>query len=367
MNTSNIDALAKAAEKASAEMQMQEANAASTGPHESPEDNAKGTEENKKDSIVDCHDYTRTVTGSPKLPSNAAAASSQEMVHADADVAMDTSADNTVAQQRPRSVSESASTSKRKPSFPDRLHAVLSNRSLVDIVDWLPSGKSFCILDRDKFTVKVLPMYFKETKFASFARRLKRWGFRRIYTTGQKQIVLCHDLFQRDRLDLGQMMTAGQQQQQEGHDDTKKKMVAENTSTITRNFRNVDVVPQEHTLQMMQPQHNASHHVRHGMYSNNASAAAAAFHPPPFPMNHMHDHQASIMRNGLYHPNNIAMMHHPALHNNPRPPPVPYMPEREAAVANEVTALEQEIQDCQEQLLILHRLRALREKRRVLS
>ena len=78
MNTSNIDALAKAAEKASAEMQMQEANAASksTGPHDSPQDDAKGTEENKKDSIVDCHDYTRTVTGSPKLPSNVAAASS---------------------------------------------------------------------------------------------------------------------------------------------------------------------------------------------------------------------------------------------------------------------------------------------------
>ena len=354
MNTSNIDALATAAEKASAEMHLkmhheESSDKTSTHKHESAAaaDDAK---EKEKDASVDAqeHEYTRTVTGSPKP----AASASQVQV-------------DTALTQRPRSVSDSASSSKRKPTFPDRLHALLSNRSLNEIIDWLPSGKSFCILNKDEFTAKVLPAYFKETKFASFARRLKRWGFRRIYTTGQKQIVLSHDLFQKDRLDLGKMMTAGQQQQEE-HGSKMK----EGNGIITKNKANgnshnsVDAVPQDQ-LQMMPP-HRASLNIPPAAHPSAAAvAAAAALQPhvqPSLAMNHVRDH-GNITRNGLYPPaNNIAMMH-PSF----RARPAPYMPEREAVAVNELTALEQEIQDCQEQLVILHRLRALRERRRVLG
>mmetsp|Transcript_15463 Transcript_15463/g.29175 ORF Transcript_15463/g.29175 Transcript_15463/m.29175 type:complete len:429 (+) Transcript_15463:162-1448(+) len=42
---------------------------------------------------------------------------------------------------------------------------------------WHPSGKGFTVLDKVRLAKEVLPMYFKEAKFSSFNRRLKRWNF----------------------------------------------------------------------------------------------------------------------------------------------------------------------------------------------
>jgi hypothetical protein len=36
---------------------------------------------------------------------------------------------------------------------------------------WLPDGKSFIIRNPDEFTRKVLPKFFKATKFSSFTRK----------------------------------------------------------------------------------------------------------------------------------------------------------------------------------------------------
>lgn len=57
---------------------------------------------------------------------------------------------------------------KRKPSFVDKLHAILSDKNCSDIISWLPSGKSFVILDKAGFTKTVLPVYFKEAKFGKY-------------------------------------------------------------------------------------------------------------------------------------------------------------------------------------------------------
>lgn len=290
MNTANnIDVSAMAAEKASAEVpnsiHHNELSSETSIGHEYAVEHTK-----EKDATVVTHDNMGTVAGSSKLATTVTC-------HADAST------------QHSQSVFQPASSSKHKPSFPDILHAILSNRSLIDIVTWLPSGKSFCILNRDKFTKKVLPMYLKETKFESFARRLKRWGFSRNYTTGQKQIVISHDLFQKDRLDLGKMMTTGKEE-----NITTKAIVS------------------------------APHH--------------------PSAMNQVYDHR-NILRNSLYPQTNNSTMMHPSFHARPFPL-VPYMHEREVEVVNELTVLNQEIQDCQEQLAMLQRLRALREKRRFL-
>ena len=40
----------------------------------------------------------------------------------------------------------------------------------------------------------------------SFSRRIKRWGFKKMYTTGQKQVIYSHELFQKDNFALCQMM-----------------------------------------------------------------------------------------------------------------------------------------------------------------
>ena len=41
-----------------------------------------------------------------------------------------------------------------------------------DIMDWAPSGMAFVIMDPVIFEKKVLPELFKESKFASFDRKV---------------------------------------------------------------------------------------------------------------------------------------------------------------------------------------------------
>lgn len=45
-------------------------------------------------------------------------------------------------------------------------------------VAWLPDGNSFLVRDPAEFTRSVIPKFFKQSKFQSFARKLYRWGFR---------------------------------------------------------------------------------------------------------------------------------------------------------------------------------------------
>ncbi len=54
---------------------------------------------------------------------------------------------------------------------------ILQNRDISDIISWLPNGRAFAIHNRTRFAGEVLPVYFKEAKYSSYARRMKRWGF----------------------------------------------------------------------------------------------------------------------------------------------------------------------------------------------
>ena len=57
---------------------------------------------------------------------------------------------------------------------------VLSNPEVTDIITWLPHGKGFIILQKRRFSMDVMPLYFKHSKFTSFTRKLNRWGFTRV-------------------------------------------------------------------------------------------------------------------------------------------------------------------------------------------
>ncbi|KAL7445317.1 hypothetical protein ACHAXH_007791 [Discostella pseudostelligera] len=57
---------------------------------------------------------------------------------------------------------------------------ILSNSSLSEIITWLPHGKGFILLQKKRFAEEVLPLCFKQSKFASFTRKLNRWGFVRV-------------------------------------------------------------------------------------------------------------------------------------------------------------------------------------------
>ena len=83
---------------------------------------------------------------------------------------------------------------------------VLSNKELEHIITWMPTGKSFSIIDPKAFVATVLPEEFKSAKYASFTRKLHRWGFLRHYR-GEEAGAFYHEHFQRDSPDLVEKMT----------------------------------------------------------------------------------------------------------------------------------------------------------------
>lgn len=95
---------------------------------------------------------------------------------------------------------------KRAVSFVLKLMKVLSNKKYENVIKWMPSGKSFSIVDPKAFTAEVLPEHFKSAKYSSFTRKLHRWGFVRHYR-GEEAGAFFHKSFQRDRLDLVEKMS----------------------------------------------------------------------------------------------------------------------------------------------------------------
>ena len=49
----------------------------------------------------------------------------------------------------------------KEPTFPVKLHMILSNSSLESIISWLPHGRSWRILQQSEFEEKVIPLYFR--------------------------------------------------------------------------------------------------------------------------------------------------------------------------------------------------------------
>ena len=92
--------------------------------------------------------------------------------------------------------------------FPWKLHDMLE-RVDVDgyeqIVSWQPHGRSFMVHKPDAFVETVMPVYFNQTKFASFQRQLNLYGFRRI-TQGRDKGAYYHSCFLRGQRNLCQGM-----------------------------------------------------------------------------------------------------------------------------------------------------------------
>mmetsp|Transcript_28608 Transcript_28608/g.66521 ORF Transcript_28608/g.66521 Transcript_28608/m.66521 type:complete len:460 (-) Transcript_28608:100-1479(-) len=92
--------------------------------------------------------------------------------------------------------------SRRKAkTFPVKLMQALMENPNEDAVAWLPDGKSFVIVQPDLFVESVLKKVFKECKYASFVRKLHRWGFVRL-TSGTGTDCFHHPLFQKNRMEM---------------------------------------------------------------------------------------------------------------------------------------------------------------------
>lgn len=92
-------------------------------------------------------------------------------------------------------------------TFPEKLMKMMmwADKQPKDFcVAWIADGKSFVIRDPDAFTRKVVPKYFKPTKFSSFTRKLYRWGFRQVNRGigPDDPIIFGNEFFQRDNAEL---------------------------------------------------------------------------------------------------------------------------------------------------------------------
>jgi hypothetical protein len=90
---------------------------------------------------------------------------------------------------------------KRAKTFPEKLMASMMEFADEEAVAWLPDGKSFVIVNPDIFCDEVLSKVFKESKYASFVRKLHRWGFVRL-TSGTGTDCFHHPQFQRNRKEM---------------------------------------------------------------------------------------------------------------------------------------------------------------------
>lgn len=92
---------------------------------------------------------------------------------------------------------------RRAIPFPLKLMQVLSDEQYCHIITWMPNGRSFVILRPKAFVSDILPKHFKSAQYASFTRKLARWGFTRCEDgTGE----FCHPQFLKGRLDLAEKM-----------------------------------------------------------------------------------------------------------------------------------------------------------------
>jgi hypothetical protein len=87
----------------------------------------------------------------------------------------------------------------RAKTFPTELMEAITANYDEDMVSWFPDGRSFAVVNPDLFVDVILKQTFKDCKYASFVRKLNRWGFSR-HTSGAD--CFYHPLFQYDRMDL---------------------------------------------------------------------------------------------------------------------------------------------------------------------
>mmetsp|Transcript_16782 Transcript_16782/g.34162 ORF Transcript_16782/g.34162 Transcript_16782/m.34162 type:complete len:263 (-) Transcript_16782:141-929(-) len=92
-----------------------------------------------------------------------------------------------------------------KRPFPLKLFNMLEIASELGFhqsLSWTPDGKSFVILNREKFMCQMVPLFFKQTKFRSFTRQLNIWGFEPTTFGYQYDRVWRNKYFIRDKPEL---------------------------------------------------------------------------------------------------------------------------------------------------------------------
>lgn len=128
---------------------------------------------------------------------------------------------------------------KRAVPFPLKLMQVLADEQYSHIISWMPNGRSFVIIRPRSFVQEILPKHFKSAQYASFTRKLTRWGFLKCEDgTGE----FFHPQFRKGRVDLAEKITC--QGNSSSRDDSKieqaKKKSKEAGEASTRSHVSTD-------------------------------------------------------------------------------------------------------------------------------
>lgn len=77
-------------------------------------------------------------------------------------------------------------------------------------IGWMPDGKAIVVRDQATLCETWLPLFFGQTKYSSFTRKLYRWEFRKLNVASepapQNWVYFRNDNFQRDHVDLRKNM-----------------------------------------------------------------------------------------------------------------------------------------------------------------
>lgn len=83
-------------------------------------------------------------------------------------------------------------------NFPARLHQILSEPLYANIITWMPHGRAWRLLDKDRLISEVIPSFYVCKKYESFTRQLNGWGFKRLHQHGPDFGCYYHECFLRD-------------------------------------------------------------------------------------------------------------------------------------------------------------------------
>lgn len=86
-----------------------------------------------------------------------------------------------------------------KLTFAEQLFDILQNEENHDVLQWMPDGCSFIIVNHKKFILDKMPKLFNIRNMSSFVRKLGRWGFSRVHEKATRNSdIFKHPFFVRE-------------------------------------------------------------------------------------------------------------------------------------------------------------------------
>lgn len=128
---------------------------------------------------------------------------------------------------------ESAAAASEPRSFPWKLHEMLDEveiNGFQDIISWEPDGLAFKVHDCRLFVEKVMPLYFDQSRYESFRRQLRKYGFSRLHKDRYRG-AYHHDNFQRENKHLCKYITRGNKNSKSDKSKSKEAKQAESSKS----------------------------------------------------------------------------------------------------------------------------------------